>query len=137
MVRLSLQIRQYYGIRLTPEQSFRVWTAGGEDVHRALIFAWTLAILVVCFATPSFACDDDSDCKGDRVCNKNGKCVNPEEDVFKPTPRTVNPAFVPQQQRIASVCQTNYGRCAMSVPIPIGSSCYCPTQVGPIAGVAM
>lgn len=34
----------------------------------------------------------------------------------------------------ASHCVTTYGNCRMAVPIPIGSSCYCPTPSGPIWG---
>lgn len=36
----------------------------------------------------------------------------------------------------AAACYTPMGPCAMSVPIPRGSSCYCPTMGGPIWGYA-
>jgi len=35
---------------------------------------------------------------------------------------------------VATHCQTNFGACGMAVPIPIGSSCYCPSYAGPIWG---
>ena len=36
----------------------------------------------------------------------------------------------------ATMCYTNMGSCFMSVPIPIGSSCGCPSQFGIIPGIA-
>ena len=43
-----------------------------------------------------------------------------------------------QQYRsmVASVCVTPYGNCPMGVAIPIRSSCYCPTYMGPVWGQA-
>lgn len=37
---------------------------------------------------------------------------------------------------VASVCSTPYGSCAMSVAIPKGSSCYCPSFYGAVWGQA-
>ena len=37
---------------------------------------------------------------------------------------------------VASFCSTFYGSCAMSVAIPKGSSCYCPSYFGPVWGQA-
>lgn len=42
----------------------------------------------------------------------------------------------PSSGASATFCATNYGTCFMSVPIPIGWSCICPTPAGPIAGIA-
>ena len=36
----------------------------------------------------------------------------------------------------ASICDTRNGICPMMVPIPVGSSCFCSTRMGPIAGIA-
>ena len=41
----------------------------------------TLALLACCLATPAQArdgCSKDRDCKGDRICNEEGRCVDPE-----------------------------------------------------------
>ena len=32
-------------------------------------------------------------------------------------------------------CQTNYFACRMSIIVPIGSPCFCPTQTGNVQGV--
>ena len=37
---------------------------------------------------------------------------------------------------VATMCGTPLGSCPMSVPIQIGSSCFCPTYQGPVYGLA-
>ncbi|MDT3678903.1 MAG: DUF4157 domain-containing protein [Burkholderiaceae bacterium] len=51
-------------------------------------------------------------------------------------PGSPMPVVAPPQPSIARMCATNFGACGMSVAIPIGSQCYCPTVNGPIWGVA-
>jgi hypothetical protein len=35
----------------------------------------------------------------------------------------------------ARICATPYGNCPMAVPIPQGSSCYCPSSYGAVWGI--
>src|ERR1035441_752632 len=84
-----------------------------------------------------YACDDDSQCKGERVCNSRGHCVDADADDDSPPARTREPPMQsPAQQRPAAYCVTNFGSCPMAVQVLPGTSCFCPSAVGPIAGIA-
>lgn len=49
-----------------------------------------------------------------------------------------NDTAIPKQpiSTPASQCITNLGSCFMSISIPIGTSCFCPSQMGNIQGIA-
>jgi hypothetical protein len=38
--------------------------------------------------------------------------------------------------QVARVCVTQWRKCQMVEPIPVGSSCFCPSQFGPLPGTA-
>jgi hypothetical protein len=45
-------------------------------------------------------------------------------------------AFAPPQDSAAGYCATQYGYCQLPYSAPVGSSCSCDSQYGPIPGVA-
>lgn len=97
-----------------------------------------LALALLGLTPASKACEDDADCKGDRICNSDGRCANPDSDK-QPRERpqqSYDNYRSPQPQIVARFCVTNVGSCTMAVRIPVGSSCFCPTPYGPISGIA-
>ncbi len=65
----------------------------------------------------------------------------PRPDATPPRPRPgpspgPGPGPMPPQPQIAQVCATQMGSCPMMVPVPVGSYCYCQTQMGGVPGIA-
>ena len=73
-----------------------------------------------------------------------GECPEDRPTVTRRPPR-VPPEPIPDfdippqpvsPPAVAQMCLTQLGNCWMGMPIPVGSSCYCPSGFGPVWGVA-
>ncbi len=85
---------------------------------------------------------DESECRLSRIYNYAKKGARLSKilrncDVEKQTNKSVpKPGFKSTTETDISLCITAYGSCQMDTIIPMGSSCYCPTNDEPIWGVA-